>query len=106
MRPTLCEEALRLGRILAALAPRDSEVHGLCALMELQSSRLAARVAEDGSPTCCLIRIVRDGIRYTSFVAAARERAAALATEFGPYAIQAAIAACHAGLGPLRPPIG
>ena len=54
MRPTLCDEALRLGRILAALAPRESEVHGLSALMELQSSRLAARTAEDGSPILLL----------------------------------------------------
>ena len=54
MRPTLCDEALRLGRILAALAPRESEVHGLSALMELQSSRLAARIAEDGSPILLL----------------------------------------------------
>ena len=54
MRPTLCREAIRLGRILASLAPRVSEVHGLSALMELQSSRLAARTAEDGTPILLL----------------------------------------------------
>ena len=97
MRPTLCDEALRLGRILTALAPRESEVHGLTALMELQSSRLAARVAEDGSPILLLdqdrsqwdpVHIVRGF--------AALDRAEALTTELGPYALQAAIAACHA----------
>jgi RNA polymerase sigma factor (sigma-70 family) len=97
MRPALCDEALRLGRILAALAPRDSDVHGLCALMELQSSRLVARVAEDGSPILLLdqdrsrwdpVHIVR-GLT-------ALERAEASATELGAYALQAAIAACHA----------
>jgi RNA polymerase sigma factor (sigma-70 family) len=97
IRPTLCDEALRLGRILAALAPRDTEVHGLSALMELQSSRLAARTAEDGSPILLLdqdrsrwdpVHIVR-GL-------AALDRAEALSTQLGPYGLQAAIAACHA----------
>jgi RNA polymerase sigma factor (sigma-70 family) len=96
-RPTLCNEALRLGRILAALAPRDSEVHGLTALMELQSSRLGARVADDRSPILLLdqdrsqwdpVHIMR-GLR-------ALDRAERLTTQLGPYALQAAIAACHA----------
>jgi RNA polymerase sigma factor (sigma-70 family) len=97
MRPTLCDEALRLGRILAALAPRDSEVHGLSALMELQSSRLAARVADDGSP---ILLLDQDRARWDPVHImhglAALDRAQTLSTELGPYAIQAAIAACHA----------
>jgi RNA polymerase sigma factor (sigma-70 family) len=97
MRPALCDEALRLGRILAALAPRESEVHGLCALMELQSSRLAARVTDDGSP---ILLLDQDRSRWDLVHImrglAALERAKALATDLGPYALQAAIAACHA----------
>jgi RNA polymerase sigma factor (sigma-70 family) len=97
MRPTLCYEALRLGRILAALAPRASEVHGLSALMELQSSRLAARTAEDGSP---ILLLDQDRSRWDPVHImrgfAALGRAEATATELGPYALQAAIAACHA----------
>ena len=101
IRPALCDEALRLGRILAALAPRDSEVHGLCALMELQSSRLAARAAEDGSPILLLDqdRSRWDPVHIMRGLAAldrAEALAEALATELGPYALQAAIAACHA----------
>jgi RNA polymerase sigma factor (sigma-70 family) len=97
IRPTLCEEALRLGRILAALVPRVSEVHGLSALLELQSSRLAARVADDGSP---ILLLDQDRSRWDP-VHIARglavlERAEALATQLGPYGLQAAIAACHA----------
>jgi RNA polymerase sigma factor (sigma-70 family) len=97
LRPALCDEALRLGRILTALAPRESEVHGLCALMELQSSRLAARTAADGSPILLLdqdrsrwdpVHIVR-GL-------SALDRATMSSTALGPYALQAAIAACHA----------
>ena len=97
IRPTLCDEALRLGRILAALAPRDSEVHGLSALMELQSSRLAARTSEDGSPILLLDqdRAWWDPVHIMRGLAAL-DRAEALATELGPYALQAAIAACHA----------
>jgi RNA polymerase sigma factor (sigma-70 family) len=97
MRPTLCEEALRLGRILTALAPRESEVHGLSALMELQSSRLAARVAEDGSPILLLNqdRSWWDPVHIMHGLAAL-ERAEASRTQLGPYALQAAIAACHA----------
>ena len=97
MRPTLCDEALRLGRILTALAPRESEVHGLTALMELQSSRLAARVAEDGSPILLLDqdRSQWDPVHIMRGLSAL-ERAKPLASELGPYALQAAIAACHA----------
>jgi RNA polymerase sigma factor (sigma-70 family) len=97
MRPTLCDEALRLGRILAALAPRDSEVHGLSALMELQSSRLAARISEDGSP---ILLLDQDRSRWDPVHImrglGALERAEAMTTELGPYALQAAIAAGHA----------
>jgi RNA polymerase sigma factor (sigma-70 family) len=97
MRPTLCDEALRLGRILAALAPRESEVHGLSALMELQSSRLAARTAEDGSPILLLDqdRSLWDPVHIVRGFAALK-RTKASTTELGPYALQAAIAACHA----------
>ncbi|HEX5907164.1 MAG TPA: DUF6596 domain-containing protein [Propionibacteriaceae bacterium] len=97
IRPTLCEEALRLGRILTALVPRISEVHGLDALLELQSSRLAARVAEDGSP---ILLLDQDRSRWDPVHIArglaALARAETLATQLGPYALQAAIAACHA----------
>jgi RNA polymerase sigma factor (sigma-70 family) len=97
MRPTLCDEALRLGRILAALAPRESEVHGLSALMELQSSRLAARVAKDGSPILLLDqdRALWDPVHIMRGLAAL-DRAEGLAPQLGPYVLQAAIAACHA----------
>ena len=97
MRPTLCDEALRLGRILAALAPQESEVHGLTALMELQSSRLAARVAVDGSPILLLDqdRSQWDPVHIMRGLSAL-DRAEGLASELGPYALQAAIAACHA----------
>ena len=96
-RPALCEEALRLGRILAKLAPASPEVHGLVALMELQASRLPARVAANGEPILLLEQararwdqlLIRRGL-------AALERAEALGGALGPYALQAAIAACHA----------
>jgi RNA polymerase sigma factor (sigma-70 family) len=97
MRPALCEEALRLGRILAGLAPRESEVHGLVALMELQASRSRARVGPSGEPVLLLEQnrarwdhvLIRRGL-------AALARAEALGGAPGPYALQAAIAACHA----------
>jgi len=97
MRPTLCHEALRLGRILAELAPDEPEVHGLVALMEIQSSRAAARVAPDGQPILLLDQnrarwdqlLIRRGL-------AALERASAHGGAHGPYALQAEIAACHA----------
>jgi RNA polymerase sigma factor (sigma-70 family) len=97
MRPALCEEALRLGRILAELAPRDPEVHGLVALMEIQASRSAARTGSSGEPVPLLEQnrarwdwvLVRRGL-------AALERAEALGAAYGPYTLQAAIASCHA----------
>ncbi|GHE42178.1 RNA polymerase sigma factor [Vulcaniibacterium thermophilum] len=96
-RPALCEEALRLGRVLAGLMPREPEVHGLLALMELQASRLAARVDAHGAPVLLAdqdrARWDRDAIRRGL---AALERAHRLGGERGPYALQAAIAACHA----------
>jgi RNA polymerase sigma-70 factor (ECF subfamily) len=96
-RPALCEEALRLGRTLAALAPEEAEVHGLLALMELQSSRLPARVSPSGEPILLLEQnrlhwdqlLIRRGL-------AALERAEAVGGVLGPYALQASIAACHA----------
>jgi RNA polymerase sigma factor (sigma-70 family) len=97
MRPALCEEALRLGRILAELAPAEPEVHGLVALMEVQASRAAARVGPSGEPVLLLEQnrarwdqlLIRRGL-------AALARAEALGGALGPYALQAAIAACHA----------
>src|SRR6266511_4236599 len=97
VRPSLCEEALRLGRILAGLMPAEPEVHGLVALMEIQASRLRARVGPSGQPVLLLDQdrrrwdqlLIRRGL-------AALERAEALGGTPGPYALQAAIAACHA----------
>ncbi|HET7294975.1 MAG TPA: RNA polymerase sigma factor [Vicinamibacteria bacterium] len=97
MRPALCEDALRLGRILAGLAPAEPEVHGLVALMELQASRSAARVGPGGAPVLLLDQdrsrwdplLIRRGLL-------ALERAEKLGGALGPYALQAAIAACHA----------
>jgi RNA polymerase sigma factor (sigma-70 family) len=97
MRPALCEEALRLGRILAELAPEESEVHGLVALMEIQASRVAARTGPSGEPILLLKQnralwdhlLIRRGL-------AALDRANALVGGPGPYTLQAAIAACHA----------
>ena len=97
MRPQLCEEALRLGRTLAALMPREPEVHGLLALMELQASRAHARVAVDGAP---ILLLDQDRARWDRLLIrrglAALARAQALGGKDGPYALQAAIAACHA----------
>jgi RNA polymerase sigma-70 factor (ECF subfamily) len=97
IRPALCDEALRLGRIMAELAPAEPEVHGLVALMEIQASRLRARIGPRGEPVLLLDQnrarwdhvLVRRGL-------AALERAAELGGARGPYALQAAIAACHA----------
>ncbi len=97
MRPQLCEEALRLGRILAELAPAEAEVHGLVALMEIQASRFAARTDQHGQPVLLLDQnrarwdqlLIRRGL-------AALERAQAIGDEPGPHVLQAAIAACHA----------
>jgi RNA polymerase sigma factor (sigma-70 family) len=97
VRPALCEDALRLGRILAELAPHDAEVHGLIALMEIQASRLKARVGPAGEP---ILLLDQDRARWDQLLVrrglAALERAEQLAGALGPYALQAAIAACHA----------
>jgi RNA polymerase sigma factor (sigma-70 family) len=97
MRPALCEDALRLGRILAELVPREPEVHGLVALMEIQTSRSRARVGPSGAPILLLDQnralwdqlLIRRGL-------AALDRAEQLGGARGPYALQAGIAACHA----------
>ena len=97
VRPELCEDALRLGRILAELVPNEAEVHGLVALMEIQASRLRARLGPSGEPVLLLDQnrgrwdqlLIRRGL-------AALERAEQLGGALGPYALQAAIAACHA----------
>src|SRR6266705_2953101 len=97
MRPALCEDALRLGRILAGLAPNESEVHGLVALMEIQASRSRARVSPHGEP---ILLLDQDRTRWDHLLIrhglAALERAESLGGALGPYALQAAIAACHA----------
>jgi RNA polymerase sigma factor (sigma-70 family) len=96
-RPALCEDALRMGRVLAALAPRESEVHGLVALMEIQASRLRARTGRSGEP---VLLLDQDRARWDWVLVgrglAALERAEAMGVALGPYALQAAIAACHA----------
>ncbi len=97
LRPELCEDALRLGRVLAELVPKESEVHGLVALMEFQSSRSRARVSPSGEPILLLDQnrahwdqlLIRRGL-------AALERAEALGGDLGFYRLQAAVAACHA----------
>jgi RNA polymerase sigma factor (sigma-70 family) len=97
VRPALCDDALRLGRILAELVPDEPEAHGLAALMEIQASRLRARVAPNGEPVLLLAQnralwdqlLIRRGLN-------ALKRAEALGGALGPYALQAAIAACHA----------
>jgi predicted RNA polymerase sigma factor len=97
MRPALCEDAMRLGRVLAGLVPDEPEVHGLVALMEIQASRSRARVGPAGEPVLLLEQnraqwdhlLIRRGL-------AALARAEALGGASGPYALQAAIAACHA----------
>lgn len=97
MRPELCQDALRLGRMLAALAPGEAEVHGLVALMELHASRMRARVTPRGEPILLLdqdrgrwdFTLVRRGLD-------ALAKAESLAAPLGPYTIQAAISACHA----------
>ncbi len=97
MRPGLCEDALRLGRILAGLMPEEPEVHGLAALMEIQASRSRARIGASGEPILLLDQdrgrwdhiLIRRGL-------AALDRAEELGGALGPYALQASIAACHA----------
>jgi predicted RNA polymerase sigma factor len=97
MRPQLCEEALRLGRILAGLAGDEPEVHGLVALMEIQASRAGARVGQEGEP---ILLLEQDRARWDQLLIhrglAALERAETLGGARGRYALQAAIAACHA----------
>jgi predicted RNA polymerase sigma factor len=97
LRPALCDEALRLGRVLAELAPGEPEVHGLVALMELQSSRAKARVDAQGKP---VLLMEQDRMRWDRQLIrrglAALERANALDAPAGPYRLQAEIAACHA----------
>jgi RNA polymerase sigma-70 factor, ECF subfamily len=96
-RPQLCEEAMRLGRVLAGLAPDEPEVHGLVALMELQASRMRARIGREGTPVLLLDQdrskwdqmLIRRGL-------SALERAVQQGGAAGPYALQASIAACHA----------
>ena len=96
-RPALCEEALRLGRILTGLVPQEAEVHGLVALMEIHSSRLRARVGPSGEP---ILLLDQDRSRWDQILVhrglAALARAEALEHPLGPYALQAAIAGCHA----------
>ena len=97
LRPALCDDALRLGRILAGLMPSEPEVHGLVALMEIQSSRSRARVGPTGEP---VLLMEQDRGRWDQLLIrrglAALERAEQLGGATGPYALQAAIAACHA----------
>ncbi|UOX87918.1 RNA polymerase sigma factor [Amycolatopsis sp. FBCC-B4732] len=98
MRPALCEEAMRLGRVLAALMPGESEVHGLVALMELQASRAKARTKPDGEP---VLLLDQDRSRWDRFLIQHGLAALALSEQiaegaYGPYSAQAAIAACHA----------
>jgi predicted RNA polymerase sigma factor len=96
-RPALCDDALRLGRVLAELVPDEAEVHGLVALMEIQASRLRARIGPSGEPVLLMEQnralwdqlLIRRGL-------AALGRAEALGDALGPYALQGAIAACHA----------
>jgi len=97
LRPELCAEALRLGRVLAALAPDEAEIHGLLALMELQSSRLTARVGSSGAPVLLTDQDRRRWDRlHIARGEAALRRADELSEVRGPYSLQAAIAACHA----------
>jgi RNA polymerase sigma factor (sigma-70 family) len=97
MRPALCEDALRLGRILVGLVPDEPEVHGLVALMEIQASRIRARTAPDGAP---ILLLDQDRGRWDYLLInrglAALARAEALNPARGPYTLQAALAACHA----------
>ena len=97
IRPSLCEEALRLGRILAALAPAEAEAHGLIALLEIQASRTAARIDAEGRP---VLLLDQDRSRWDPLLIvrglAALKRAEEMRGPLGPYGLQAAIAACHA----------
>src|SRR5207237_7035280 len=97
VRPGLCEEALRIGRILAELAPREPEVHGLVALMEIQASRIRARIGPNGEPVLLMEqnRALWDRLLiHRGLLALARGET--LGEARGPYLLQGAIAACHA----------
>jgi RNA polymerase sigma-70 factor, ECF subfamily len=100
MRPALCEDALRISRILAELVPAEAEAHGLVALMEIQASRAGARIGPDGEP---ILLLEQDRTRWNRTLVrrglAALARAQSLGGAFGPYTLQAAIAACHARAG-------
>jgi RNA polymerase sigma-70 factor (ECF subfamily) len=100
MRPALCEDALRISRILAELVPAEAEVHGLVALMEIHASRAGARTGPDGEP---ILLLEQDRARWNRTLVrrglAALARAQSLGGAFGPYTLQAAIAACHARAG-------
>ena len=100
LRPALCDDALKLVRMLAELAPREPEVHGLVALLEIQASRTAARTGPSGEP---VLLLEQDRSRWDRLLIrrglAALERAEALGGALGPYALQGAIAACHARAG-------
>jgi predicted RNA polymerase sigma factor len=104
IRPQLCEEALRLGRVLAGLAPEEAEVHGLVALMEIQASRLKARIGPGGEPVLLLDQdrarwdrlLIRRGLAALARAEALGGPAGAPAGTVGPYVLQAGIAACHA----------
>jgi len=100
MRPSLCEDALRMGRIVAELMPREAEVHGLVALLEIQASRTEARVGRNGEP---ILLPDQDRSRWNRVLIrrgfAALDRLERLGGTLGPYALQAAIAACHARAG-------
>jgi RNA polymerase sigma-70 factor (ECF subfamily) len=100
MRPDLCEDALRLGRILAQLVPEEPEVHGLLALMELQASRFRARTGPSGEP---ILLLNQDRVRWDQLLIRrgllGLERALAPGVARGPYVLQAAIAACHSRAG-------
>ena len=97
VRPALCEEALRLARVLAGLVPDDSEVLGVVALLEIQASRIAARTTSDGEP---ILLMDQDRLRWDRLLIqrglAALDQALSLTGALGPYTLQAAIAACHA----------
>ena len=97
LRPAICDEALRLGRVLAELSAQEPEVHGLVALMEIQASRLHARIGPSGEP---VLLLDQDRTRWDQLLIcrglAALDRAVAIGGALGPYTLQAAIAACHA----------
>ncbi|HJU42455.1 MAG TPA: RNA polymerase sigma factor [Vicinamibacterales bacterium] len=104
MRPALCEDAQRLGRVLAGLAPMEPEVHGLVALMEIQASRSAARTGPNGEPVLLLDQdrrrwnrlLIQRGLAALARAEQLRSQGDAVNRRRGPYALQAAIAACHA----------